>query len=405
MFFPGGFNHPGNDIDNSKLYNTLGVEKDSTPEQIRKAYRKLALKFHPDKCKDEGAEDKFKEISQAYEVLYDKEKRDLYDRFGENYLKSENGDNSGPSMFNPFDIFKNAEKRERKPKPIGAEINVSLKQLYMEEEVDVVYDRVLVCDKCKGIGCKSKSDILSCAPCGGKGMIMEVVQLRMGIMQQMQRTCHHCNGEGKIIRKEGVCNKCKGNKICKESATHVFKLNQNIKNDDRIPVEGVGCTVPDIKRQGDLVIIVNIEEEKGWRRVGDNLELEVEILLSQALCGFSKIIEHIDGKKILIKSEEIIKPMDRKVIYGKGFQCGDLIIVFKVIFPDFLSDDEKLQCAIILPRSDEIVSERIEDNDGVEEVLMYQETEKDKKSEEEEDELPNFMDEDQMPQGVQCSQQ
>lgn len=399
MFFPGGFNHPGNDIDNSKLYNTLGVEKDADPETIRKAYRKLALRYHPDKCKEPGTEDKFKEISEAYGVLSDKEKRDMYDRFGEDYLKKESGEGGG-GMFNPFDIFKRTQEnqRARKPKPIGAELTVNLKQLYMEEEVEVVYDRVLVCKECKGIGCKSESDISSCAPCGGRGIIMEIRQLGIGMMQQIQRPCHHCEGEGKIIRKEGICGVCEGRKICKESATYMFNLKQDMKDDDRIPIEGIGCTVPDIDQQGDVVIILHIEEEKGWRRVGSNLELEVDILLSQALCGFSKIIDHLDDKKMVIRSEEIIKPMERKVIYGKGFHGGDLIIIFKVIFPEFLSDDEKIQCAMILPRSEEVVSERIEEMEGVEEVNMSQVRDDD-------EELPNFMDEDQMPQGVQCAQQ
>lgn len=401
MFFPGGFSNSGSDIDNSKLYNTLGVAKDADSETIRKAYRKLALRYHPDKCKEEGAEEKFKEISQAYKVLSNKESREMYDRFGEDYLKRENGEGGGGGMFNPFDIFKRAQEnhRVRKPKPIGAEVTVNLKQLYMEEEVEVVYDRVLVCKKCKGIGCKSKSDISSCAPCGGRGFLMEIRQLGIGMMQQMQKPCHHCRGEGKIIRKEGICGECEGRKICKESATHMFKLKQDMKDDDRIPVEGIGCTVPDIDQQGDVVIILNIEEEKGWKRIGSNLELEVDILLSQALCGFSKIIEHLDGKKMVIRSEDIVKPMERKVIYGKGFHGGDLIIVFKVIFPEFLSDDEKMQCAMILPRTDEVVGDRIEELEGVEDVIMSQVREGD------DEELPNFMDEDQMPQGVQCAQQ
>ena len=398
MFFPGGFGHTNNNVDNSKLYNILGVAKNADSETIRKAYRKLALRYHPDKCKEKDAEEKFKEINQAYEILYNKESRDMYDRFGEDYLKKDSGDSSG-GMFNPFDIFKRTQERERKPKPIGANITVNLKQLYMEEDVEVEYDRVLVCKKCKGIGCKSKNDISSCAPCGGKGFVMEIRQLGIGMMQQIQKTCYHCEGEGKIIRKEGICKECKGRKICKESTKYMFKLKQNMKDDDRINVEGIGCTVPDIDKQGDLVIILNVEEEKGWKRIGNNLELEVEILLSQALCGFSKIINHLDGKKMVIRSDDIIKPMEKKVIYGKGFRGGDLIIIFKVIFPKFLSEDQKIQCAMILPRSEEVISDRIEDMEGVEDVIMSNVKEYDDK------ELPNFMDEDQIPQGVQCAQQ
>lgn len=403
MFFHSGIGHKSGKVDNSRLYNTLGVEKNADSEEIRKAYLKLALRYHPDKCKEPGAEEKFKEISEANKVLSDKDKREMYDQMGEEYLKRDN-DEGGGGMFNPFDLFRRAQQenqREKKPKPIGAEVTVNLKQLYMEEEVEVLYDRVLICKECKGIGCKSKSDISSCAPCGGRGALLEIRQLGIGMMQQVQRPCHHCNGEGKIIRKEGICVVCKGRKICKESATHMFKLKQDMKEDDRIQVEGIGCTLPDIDQQGDLFIILHVEEDGGWRRVGSNLELDVEVLLSQSLCGFSKIIEHLDGKKMVIRSEEIVKPMERKIIYGKGFNGGDLILIFKVVFPQFLTDDEKIQCAMILPRSDEVVSERIEEMEGVEEVNMCQV----RKSKEEEEELPNFMDEDQMPQGVQCSQQ
>lgn len=409
MFFPGGFNHPGNNIDNNRLYNVLGVNKDADPNTIRKAYRKLALRYHPDKCKEKGAEEKFKEISEAYAVLSDKDKKKMYDQFGEDYIKR-GGDGGGAGgaggMFNPFDIFRREEerRRERKPKPIGTDLHVSLKQIYTEDTVEVVYDRVLVCKSCKGIGCKSKSDISSCAPCGGRGMIMQMRQLGPGMMQQIQRECPHCEGEGKIIKKENICKACKGRKICKESAKYMLPLKQDMKDDDRIPIEGIGCTVPDVDKQGDLVIILHVEEEDGWKRVGSNLEKEVEILLSEALCGLSRVIEHLDGKKILIKSDDIIKPMERKIVYGKGLSGGDLIIIFKVIFPEFLTDDEKMQCAIILPRSD-----NREDQTGAEEVVMSKFRGDDGKGGRAEDEsddegLPNFMGGDQVP-GVQCAQQ
>lgn len=399
MFFPGS---NGTESSNDRLYNVLNVDKNADDEVIRKAYRQLARRWHPDKCKEEGSEEKFKEISEAYSVLSDKDKREMYDRFGEDYLKRESDGSGGrDGMFNPFDIFRRAEQnqRERKPKPIGAEVTVSLKQLYTESKVEVVYDRVLVCKTCKGIGCKSESDISSCAPCGGRGVLLEIRQLGIGMMQQMQRTCPHCKGEGKIIRPDAICGMCKGRKICKESATYVLGLKQDMKDDDRIPIEGAGCTVPDIDKQGDLVIILHVEEEEGWKRNGSNLEHEVEILLSQALCGFSKIINHLDDKKMVIRSEDIIKPMERKVIYGKGFHGGDLILLFKIIFPEFLSNDEKIQCSIILPRSDEVISSRIEDIDEVEEVNMSHVREEDSEN------IPNFIDEDEMPQGVQCSQQ
>jgi DnaJ-class molecular chaperone len=339
----------------------------------------------------------------------------MYDRFGEDYLKRNNGENSGFNAFNPFDFFKSEFQPQphpqRKPKPIVKEITVDLKSIYMKEEIDIIYERILVCKTCTGLGCKSKNDISSCAPCGGSGFVIKMRQFGPGMIQQMQKQCDKCNGEGKIIRKEGLCNTCNGNKICKEKNKHKFKLNHSMKNGDRICIENIGCTLPDISKQGDLIIILNVENSKNWKRFDNNLELNVDILLSEALCGFVKIICHLDNKKLCIRSNNIIKPNDKKIIYGKGLSNGDLIINFNIIFPDSLTLNEKNQCSMILPTSNVIISDRIEDLEGVEEMSMSDIKENKENKENNYNHNHNFMDEDDdfvennIPQGVQCAQQ
>lgn len=175
--FPGmggmpGRGGPPKEVDNKKLYEVLGVEKDSSMDQIKKAYRKLAIKCHPDKG---GDPEKFKEIQAAYEVLFDKEKRDTYDKYGMEGLKGGAGGHPG-GMDDIFSMFMGgrgggpAQKKKMRVKPITRQVEVSLADVYNGKEVEILIDRQRLCSDCNGVGGSDASAVQTCSACKGRGM-------------------------------------------------------------------------------------------------------------------------------------------------------------------------------------------------------------------------------------------
>ena len=204
-------------IDNSRLYNILGINQNATEKEIKKAYRKLAIKYHPDKNKNPGAEDKFKEISSAYEVLSNKDKRKRYDKFGEDGLKN---DNMGG---NPFDLFSNIfggnsfnhpfgfgspQQRPNKSKDRVEKIDVSLKDLYNCKTVNINLNKKVKCSLCHSTGGLYESSVIFCDNCNGKGKYMRIVQIGPGMIQQMNTKCDLCNGSCIDNSSEKCCNLC-----------------------------------------------------------------------------------------------------------------------------------------------------------------------------------------------------
>ena len=392
------------------LYDLLKVNKNATDREIKKAYYKLAREYHPDKVtgpKKAEMEEKFKEIGKAYEVLSDPKERGLYDQMGSDYFKMKEG---GVPQGNPFQGFPGfpgfhfggggqRPNQKTKPQTIGVNWEVSLKSLACEEVVTVIYDKIVSCKECKGLGCRSSSDIMSCKECNGRGHITRTRMIGPGMMQQMQMPCDKCGGNGKTIRPGSTCRKCNGEKTEKIKASYKLALKSRMQDGQQIKVDGAGLELPDCDLVGDMVIILKVLEDPVFKRIGssNNLQIDVKILLSQALCGFKKMVPLIDGSNVYIESVpgEIIKPGDKRVLYGKGMMGGDLILNFEIKFPDYLSEDERVQCLMLFPKKVENI------DDGVLKCNMNywnEEVRQDNVFEEEEDE-------DDGPGGVQCAQQ
>jgi DnaJ-class molecular chaperone len=343
------------------LYSLFGINKNATDREIKKAYYKLARELHPDKVtgpKKAEMEEKFKKIGEAYEILSDPKERKLYDQMGEDYLKMKK--EGGVPQANPFQGFPpgfpfggNRQPQKTKPQTIGVEWEVSLKSLACEEVITVIYDRIIPCKECKGIGCKSKSDIMSCRECNGQGNITKTRMVGPGMIQQMQMPCNKCGGSGKTFRPGSNCRKCSGEKTEKIKAEYKLALKSRMQDGNQIKIEGAGLELPDCDLVGDMVIILKVLDDPVFTRVGssNDLQMTVKILLSQALCGFKKMIPLIDGSNVYIESlaGEIIKPGEKRVLYGKGMMGGDLIINFEVTFPEYLSEDERMQCLMLFP--------------------------------------------------------
>jgi len=318
----GGRRGPSRDVDTTKLYETLGVEKTADAKEIKKAYRKLAVKHHPDKG---GDEQKFKEISAAYEVLSDEEKRAEYDKYGLEGLESEGGGGRSPddifSMF--FGGGGGRRSGPRKGESINHPIKVSLEDLYNGKTVKLAINRQVI------IG-----DATMCEACDGQGAVMELRQIALGMVQQVQRKCPSCT--------DGY--KCKTKKERKVLEVHVEK---GMKNGQKIQFRGMADEKPNME-PGDINFIVQEKEHDLFKRKGADLLITKTLSLNEALCGFEWSLKHLDNREIVIKSRpgEVIKPETVggqpfvKIVSGEGmpskgnpFVKGNLYVLFRVEFP------------------------------------------------------------------------
>ncbi|OQS04698.1 hypothetical protein THRCLA_03085 [Thraustotheca clavata] len=340
----GGFGAPKN-VDNSKFYNVLGVSKDASAADIKKAFRKLALKNHPDKG---GDPELFKDITVAYETLSDPEKRELYDKYGEEGLQQGGGPSAGADIFSQ--MFGGGMRQPRGP-PRGEDLThplkVSLEDLYNGKTVKLAVNRDVICSGCSGKGGADGAE-KTCDTCNGRGMRIQHRQIAPGMVQQVQSVCPDCRGQGKTIRESDRCKACKGNKVTKERKVLEVHIEKGMRNNQRITFKGEADQAPGTIA-GDIVFVVQEKEHALFQRKGANLIMEKKISLVEALCGFETIIEHLDGRHLHVKTKpgEVIKPNQFKAIHGEGmpqhgnpFVKGQLVILFKVDFPTQLTAEQ-----------------------------------------------------------------
>mmetsp|Transcript_7350 Transcript_7350/g.13627 ORF Transcript_7350/g.13627 Transcript_7350/m.13627 type:complete len:528 (-) Transcript_7350:99-1682(-) len=288
---PGGRRRDSKPVDNTKFYSLLEVDKNAGDAEIKKAYRKLAVKHHPDKG---GDPEKFKEITRAYEILSDRDKREKYDRFGEEGI---DGDGPGGDPTDIFDAFfggggrprgGGGGRRRQKTKDVVQPIKVTLEQMYNGQTKKMAITRQVI-DKKKGVQ--------ECPECGGRGVKIEVI--RMGPMiQQMQSACHSCGGQGKSFRTK------------QDREVLEVHIQKGSPDGHKIPFREMADEHPDADT-GDVVFVLRQEEHKDFKRKGADLFIERNISLVEALCGFEMELTHLDGRKLLIKTEpgDIVKPM------------------------------------------------------------------------------------------------
>jgi len=359
------------------LYNELGVAKDASDDEIKKAYRKLALKYHPDRNPgNKEAEEKFKAISHAYEVLSDPKKRSIYDQYGEEGLKSGgfHGD-SASSIFehffgggDPFGFFggggrggRGKERGPQRTRDLQYKLTVPLEEYYNGATRKLKLSKTVVCFDCEGTGSKTKTKPKPCSACDGNGVRMEVRQLGPGFITQTQTTCSVCKGEGSVVDKADQCPKCKGQRAIEEEKVLEVNIVKGMQNGERLVFHGESDQLPDTI-PGDVVVHL-VEKDMGedypWKRAGNDLLYKKTITLSEALTGYEFEIRHLDNRVLLVRSEEhdIVKPGDLRVVADEGMPCyknisqkGKLYIQFDVDFPTYKEiETKKKQLKELLP--------------------------------------------------------
>lgn len=345
-------------------YNALGVKKDASKGEIKKAFHKLAMKYHPDK--NNGDDKKFKEVNEAYQVLSDDKKRSNYDQFGS--ATGGMGGNQGGfgGGFGGFDFsgFQNGQgfdmgdlgdifgdifgggmgrsgRKARKGRDIETIISISFKESIFGVKKTIGINKQSICDVCTGTGAKPGTKMNTCSNCGGRGKIEEVRRSILGSFATT-RICDICNGQGKIPSEK--CSNCNGLGVYKKRQDVDINIPAGIDVGEMIKLSGMGESIKD-GAPGDLYIKIDIKSNDIYRREGVNLLIDLNIKLTDSLLGVVYKLETLEGKIIDIKIPEGIKHGEMLrvrgygVPYGKG--RGDIIVSIKTKIPAKISKKAK----------------------------------------------------------------
>jgi molecular chaperone DnaJ len=341
------------------FYKILGVEKSASAADIKKAYHKLAMQYHPDRNPDnKDAEAKFKEAAAAYEVLSDTEKRQKYDQYGHTAYENmqQGGGHHGGMDFDLNDIFnsmfnggggRSQRNRPSGPQPqrgqdLAKNLSITLKEAYLGVKKDITFTHYFACSTCNGQGTKEKSGITTCQKCHGYGQ----VQVQQGFFAFAQ-PCRDCQGQGFKIKTP--CQDCQGQSRRKEKEMVTVSIPKGIFQDAEVRVSGKGDAGVYGGPSGDLYLRINIEADKGFQRDGDDLVCSVMLTYPQLVFGCQINIELIDGTQESIKIPKACPVGERIVIAGKGFAklknrsngSGNLIIITQCQIPKKLSESSK----------------------------------------------------------------
>ncbi|CAA7403575.1 unnamed protein product [Spirodela intermedia] len=361
----------------TKYYEILEVSKDADLDELKRAYKKAAFKYHPDKG---GNPEKFKEVCQAYEVLSDPQKRAIYDQYGEGSF-TECGTSSGPSdnIFESFGYFSSGGYFNGFIKPVDKEqiVVVTLEDLYNGTSKTIPTSRTVICSKCLGQGTVNEAPE-KCSCCLGSGLLVSKRHVAYRMTERVQHACHECGGSGILPSEEDRCPRCEGRRITRETKVREVVIERGMKDGQRIVFHGEGDDFPGLLT-GNLVFVLQLADHPVFKREFSDLYVELKISLRDALCGFKIALKHLDGRRLLIESYpgDLIKRCRSpspspsglllsicpslchyKVIENEGmpeyrmpFLKGPLYIIYNVVFPplEFLTPEKCRLLEELLP--------------------------------------------------------
>ena len=330
-------------------YEVLGINKSATEAEIKKAYRRMAIKYHPDKNPDnKEAEDKFKEAAEAYETLSNKEKREGYDVYGHNGPQAQ-GNYGGPSMDDIFgqfgDIFGGGDRfNRRQPRKGGnivLNIKISLEDVFNGVTKKFKYKRNAPCGTCDGAGGKNQKD---CPICKGRGHIVRNINTQLGLMQQVTE-CGNCQTTGKVV--EDICDTCNGTGLSGKDELVEVKIPHGIRDGDALEYIGMGNGIK-AGPSGNLIIRLNVLSHDDYIRNGFDLRYNLKLTYPQLVLGDKVEVPTIDGKNIRITIPKCSNIGDNLRIVNKGLNYqngngrGDMIIILDIQMPTEINDEERV---------------------------------------------------------------
>lgn len=349
-------------------YKLLGLEKSASDREIKKAYRSLSKKYHPDKNPDDkGAQEKFVAVAEAYEALIDPELRKIYDQYGhEGVQKHKQGGGQG-HHHDPFDLFSRffggsghfRQQGERRGPNTEVQLNLPLRDFYTGAEKTFSIEKQAVCDACEGTGSED-GEVDVCPVCQGRGMTIKKHMLAPGIFQQVQGPCDACGGKGKTVRHK--CKVCGGARVVKETETHTLHVERGMPRGVRVSFENEADESPDWVA-GDLIVQLQEREPQlaadgyddglsradgqFFRRKGKDLFWREVLSLREAwMGGWSRNLTHLDGHTVRLARPRghVVQPQHVEVVAGEGMPIwnpdadelafGDLLVEYVVVLPD-----------------------------------------------------------------------
>ena len=336
-------------------YEVLGISKDASEEDIRKSFRKKALDYHPDRNKDPGAEEKFKEVNEAYQILMDSEKRARYDRFGHSGLGPEAGyarDFEGFDIFgglgDVFDSFFGGFSTQARNAPRqGADLRdgvvLTFEEAYFGAEKDVTVNRTEVCSRCKGMRSEPGTSVSQCGQCRGSGNVRRSQRGLFGQFVQVV-ACPACRGEGSKI--ETPCKDCRGAGREKAEVSRVVKVPAGVEDGMRVRLTGEGDVGYNGGPAGDLYVDISVLPHNLFQRNGSDLHVEVPINYAQAVLGTEVDIPLMEGSESLkmpagTQPGSVFKLRGRGMPKITGRGNGDLLVTVSLEIPTKLDSEQR----------------------------------------------------------------
>ncbi|WP_121744700.1 molecular chaperone DnaJ [Natronorubrum halophilum] len=355
------------------FYDALGVSSDASTEDIKQAYREKATEYHPDVSDDPDAEEKFKRIQKAKQVLTDEEKRQAYDRMGhDRYEQAEKhgfdaseGGAGGGMGGGPFggmggggmgggglgDIFEQVfgggggrgRRRPQKGRDLRTELEIDLEEAYEGAQKQFTVERPEECDTCEGAGHPPDADAQTCPECQGRGQVTQVQQTPLGRVQQTT-TCRRCEGDGTLYSE--TCSECRGEGYVRNEASLSVEVPAGIQGGQTLRMEREGAPSPEGSRRGDLLIDVSVRDHDEFERDGDDLQYRLPISFPQATFGDTIEVPTLDGSVELevprgTQSGETFRLEDKGMPRLRGRGQGDLYVQVQIVTPESLNEEQR----------------------------------------------------------------